>query len=47
MPLEERIRKLEKEQSEPKLISIISGIGWIIAIFALLYLIKKREHGAS
>ena len=42
-PLEARIMELEKQQSEPKAISIIGGIGFIIGIFSLIYFIKRKH----
>lgn len=42
-PLKDRIRNLEKQQSEPRIISVMGGIGLITFIFTLIYLIKKKH----
>jgi len=42
-PLDMRIMELEKQQSEPNVISIISGIGFIIGIFSVIYFIKRKH----
>ena len=42
-PLQERIIRLEKEISEPSLVTIIGGIGWIIGVFSLLYLLRRKH----
>ncbi len=41
--LEERIGYLEKRQSDPGMMTVIGGIGWIAGIFALIYLAKKKN----
>ncbi len=41
--LEQRVRQLEKQNSEPQPVFIISGVGWIIAVFSLIYIVKKQH----
>ncbi|MCD4781835.1 MAG: hypothetical protein K8S27_15015 [Candidatus Omnitrophica bacterium] len=42
-PLEQRIRNLEKQQSESGIVSIVGGLGLITGIFIFIYLIKKKH----
>lgn len=42
-PLEMRVMELEKQRSEPDLITVIGGIGFIIGIFSLVYFVKKKH----
>jgi len=41
--LEERIISLEKRLSRPSLVSVLGGIGYIIGIFSLLYLLRNKD----
>jgi len=42
-PLHEELIKLEKMYSRPNFSAIVGGIGWIVGIFSLLYLLKKKN----
>ncbi len=42
-PLRDDIRRLEKQQSGPDVAAIVGGLGWIVGIFSLLYLLRKKN----
>ncbi|MCK5214525.1 MAG: hypothetical protein KAR05_04160 [Candidatus Omnitrophica bacterium] len=42
-PLEQRIRDLEKQQSESGIVPVAGGLGLITGIFAFIYLMKKKH----
>ena len=42
-PLKSRIRELEKKIIEPDIVSIIGGIGWLVGIFSMLYIVRKKN----
>lgn len=42
-PLKEQLIRLEKEMSEPSFTDVFGGLGWIAAVFSLLYLWRKRN----
>jgi nickel transport protein len=42
-PLRDDIRRLEKQQNKPDVVAIVGGIGWIVGIFSLLYLLRRKN----
>lgn len=42
-PLRDDFRRLEKRQSSPGIVSIGGGLGWIVGIFSLLYLVRNKN----
>ena len=42
-PLHDELRRLEKQQSGPNVGEIVGGLGWIVGLFSLLYLLRKKN----
>lgn len=42
-PLRDDLRRLEQQQSRPDIGAIVGGLGWIVGIFSLLYLLRKKN----
>jgi nickel transport protein len=42
-PIYQQLAELEKRSHHPNWSAIIGGIGWIVGIFSLLYLLRKKD----
>ena len=42
-PLHDDLRRLQQQQSRPDAGTIVGGLGWVVGIFSLLYLLRKKH----
>jgi nickel transport protein len=42
-PVRDNLRRLERQQERPDISTVVGGIGWIVGIFSLLYLLRKKN----